>query len=884
MRKARTAFLLSIVVPLAGALPVITPPSAVARAVTPEVRSYALRGVEPSDGARSLRRSLTVARQARAAVPMADQGQEAGEPEVLASRTGVEPFKLLGVTWRGGSAAEKRKLTVLVRTHSDDGWTAWQALDTAPPASPTEADTARGGTEPLWTGESDGYEVRVDVRRGSLPRGLRVDLIEPGTSAADETPGGRAPMQSASAASSQPVIYSRAQWGADERLRREAPSYNATIKAGFVHHTAGSNNYTADEVPQILRAIYAYHVKGNGWSDIGYNFLVDKFGRIWEGRAGGIDRAVLGAHTGGFNVDSFAVSAIGNYDKTAVPAVTIDSISRVLAWKLGSYFRDPNATTTLTSQGGGTSRYAAGTRVRVDVVAGHRDVGKTTCPGANIYSQMSTIRQQTTSYLGTTMYDPSLSAGAVTYGTGSSVTATARVNSDQAWQLVVRAACREQVVRTLSGTATPLAPLSAWWDLRDESGAEVRPGAYVLSLVSSDANGSSNTWSTSVTVNPAATSPPSGAVAPSYGRTGFVPVDPIRLYDTRADGNMPLGPKQRISLRVPGVGKVPNDGVAAVALNISTACSSSTTRVFAWPTGMDRPKTAALNSPAGTAASAMAVSALGGNGEVMLKNWRGTTELAVHVVGYYPTEGGSVFRQSRPIRLYDSRQDPAGPLAAGAERTITVPTLAGVPATSMTGVLLNVTARKMQGPGHLTVQSVDSGREAATVAYSPGRPVKNRAVAKLDGGAFKVSASDATADVVVDLVGWWAPAELVRGRLYQPKAAARVLDTRKGIGADRERVGPNDVIRVRVAGRNRPVPGSARAVVMNLTAVDATQSTYVTAWPQGRRRPAFPDLSVPALRTTSNLVVVKVGKKNQIKLTNGRGWTHLVGEIVGYYP
>jgi hypothetical protein len=138
--------------------------------------------------------------------------------------------------------------------------------------------------------------------------------------------------------------------------------------------------------------------------------------------------------------------------------------------------------------------------------------------------------------------------------------------------------------------------------------------------------------------------------------------------------------------------------------------------------------------------------------------------------------------------------------------------------------------------------------------------------------------------VVVDLVGWWAPAELVRGRLYQPKAAARVLDTRKGIGADRERVGPNDVIRVRVAGRNRPVPGSARAVVLNLTSVGATRSTYVTAWPQGRKRPAFPDLSVPAWRTTSNLVVVKVGKKNKVKITNGRGWTHLVGEIVGYYP
>ena len=131
-------------------------------------------------------------------------------------------------------------------------------------------------------------------------------------------------MQSAQAAVAQPQIFTRAQWGADESIRGTAPKYNSTIKAGFVHHTAGVNGYSEAEVPKILRGIYAYHVKGNGWSDIGYNFLVDRFGRLWEGRYGGMTRAVVGAHTGGFNVDSFAVSALGNYDKVAAPAVTRD--------------------------------------------------------------------------------------------------------------------------------------------------------------------------------------------------------------------------------------------------------------------------------------------------------------------------------------------------------------------------------------------------------------------------------------------------------------------------------------------------------------------------------------------------------------------------------
>jgi len=254
------------------------------------------------------------------------------------------------------------------------------------------------------------------------------------------------------------------------------------------------------------------------------------------------------------------------------------------------------------------------------------------------------------------------------------------------------------------------------------------------------------------------------------------------------------------------------------------------------------------------------------------------------VVGYYPVVGGQVFRPTTTLRLYDSRRDPAGPLTAGGQRTVTMPTLAGIPATSMTGALLNVTAQASKGSGALTVQSFESERESATVRYAPGRPVKNRAVAKLENGTFKISARDASTHVVVDVVGWWAPAEVTRGRLFQPKAATRVLDTSRGIGIARGSVAAGKVIKVQVAGKGKPVPGSARAVVMNLTALGATRSTFVTAWPNGRKRPAFPDLSVPARRTTANLVVVRIGAKNRVRITNGSGSTHLVGDVVGYYP
>ena len=117
-----------------------------------------------------------------------------------------------------------------------------------------------------------------------------------------------------SAFTPKPVIYSRAQWGADEKLRDNGSLHYFEVHAGFVHHTVNANDYSRKQVPALMRSIYAYHTQSKGWSDIGYNFLVDRFGRIWEGRFGGVDRPVVGAHTLGYNDYAFAMSAIGNYD------------------------------------------------------------------------------------------------------------------------------------------------------------------------------------------------------------------------------------------------------------------------------------------------------------------------------------------------------------------------------------------------------------------------------------------------------------------------------------------------------------------------------------------------------------------------------------------
>jgi hypothetical protein len=176
-----------------------------------------------------------------------------------------------------------------------------------------------------------------------------------------------------------------------------APEYASTVQMAFVHHTVNSNSYGPGDVPGILRAIQAYHMDSNGWNDIGYNFLVDRFGGIWEGRGGGIDRPVVGAHTLGFNTNSTGVAIIGDFTSTPAPNVSIDSAARLLAWKLGLTGADPSGTTVMTSGDSG-SRWPAGTQVRLNDISGHRDANYTDCPGDGLYGQLPGLRNLTSAY------------------------------------------------------------------------------------------------------------------------------------------------------------------------------------------------------------------------------------------------------------------------------------------------------------------------------------------------------------------------------------------------------------------------------------------------------------------------------------------------------
>ncbi|MER5751224.1 peptidoglycan recognition protein [Streptomyces sp. NPDC002088] len=191
-----------------------------------------------------------------------------------------------------------------------------------------------------------------------------------------------------------PRIVPRAAWmDTTAPHSQPPPRYDDKVLAVFVHHTDSPNGYACADSPRIIRHLYEGQTGARQWDDIGYNFLVDRCGTIYEGRAGGVDRAVTGAHTQGFNHRSAGIAAIGTFTAGAtVPKVMTDAIAALAAWKLGLADIDPRASVHLISSNS-LSRYAAGRTATLPALAGHNDGYPTNCPGAALSARLPDIRQ-----------------------------------------------------------------------------------------------------------------------------------------------------------------------------------------------------------------------------------------------------------------------------------------------------------------------------------------------------------------------------------------------------------------------------------------------------------------------------------------------------------
>ncbi|MGZ8744609.1 MAG: FG-GAP-like repeat-containing protein [Nocardioides sp.] len=376
--------------------------------VDPIVREYSLTAGSVATGVKSAAPTLQ-SRSKPGALP--------GSTELLSRPQPVTGYAAVGVTWQHGVQVPEDAISFEVRTLEDGAWSDWLAMtyhdDHGPDPDSDEARHARPGTDELLVGEVDQVQVRARSTDGAVPADMKLAVIDPGRAArtAVEAPaidtnamdGGEvAPPADAPATDTgtdtgtdadgaidlraatytpKPVIYSRAQWGADESMRDKSSLHYFEVHAGFVHHTVNANDYTRAEVPGILRSIYAYHTQSKGWSDVGYNYLVDRFGRIWEGRYGGVDRAVVGAHTLGYNDYAFAMSAIGNFDIKQPSAAMVQAYGALFAWKLSLH--GVNASSARQRVGG----------TDFQAINGHRDAGQTACPGRYLYAEIPEIRR-----------------------------------------------------------------------------------------------------------------------------------------------------------------------------------------------------------------------------------------------------------------------------------------------------------------------------------------------------------------------------------------------------------------------------------------------------------------------------------------------------------
>lgn len=312
-------------------------------------------------------------------------------------RTGTETFSLLGLAWRDSPHTFEGTAQIRTRNAETGTWTEWQDLefDVRPPESAEGREAGeRGASEPLWVGPSDGVEARIRMNGPDIPTpdGLRLVMIAPGTTGQKGTrPASGAP-RGDGPGGVVPAIVSRADWGADESIVVDPPTYLGKVDAVFVHHTAGTNDYTCTESSAIIRGILTYHVQTNGWNDVGYNFFVDKCGTVFEGRAGGIDQPVLGAHTYGFNSYTSGISVLGNYEAGAMPTPAVEqAVADVAAWKLGQHAIAPEGQVTLTAAGD-TGVWNKGDKATLHRISGHRDGYNTLCPGATLYAALPTIR------------------------------------------------------------------------------------------------------------------------------------------------------------------------------------------------------------------------------------------------------------------------------------------------------------------------------------------------------------------------------------------------------------------------------------------------------------------------------------------------------------
>ncbi|MEW1955072.1 N-acetylmuramoyl-L-alanine amidase [Terrabacter sp. NPDC080008] len=715
------------------------------------------------------------------------------------TRLGV-PFDVAGVSFSGTAP---NGLAVEVRTRDTHGWSAWRPVDIdsqdGPDPGSVEARRQKAGSAAVTAAGSDGIDVRVTSKAGAVPRDLTLTVVDGGsdpsdatltptpvatatpsagpartaaastgtvqTAALDTTAATTTPAVQAVAAStssvSPPAIVTRAQWGADERLMPCQPDRLAGFKAAVVHHTVDTNSYTAAQAPALMRAIFAFHTQSRGWCDIGYNFLVDRYGRIYEGRKGSISGFTQGAQSGGFNHSTFGVSVIGDFTSVKFPSAVQSSVARVIAWEADRSPFDPASTVRL--QSGGSTRYASGVWVTKPRVMGHRDLSLTSCPGDSAYPQVAAIRSSAASQWRAGQY----------VGVAGKYTPVAA----------------RRFIDTRSGVGAPRGLLAPW------GAVTIRPAGLPADVTAVTVNLTTTAASanTSIAAYPAGQAPRSSSVlSTSPGRTTATAVTVgigaggaitlrnagggvhliadlagyyskgssaglsgsfRRVLDTRSGLGAPVQqvtPSRPLTLTIGGLPA----GTRAVNLNLTATRAQGDGFLTAYAGGAARPGTSNLNYAAGGTVANLATVPVGPGGTVTI-HASAATDVVADLAGFFVTGGGSRFTPVSPRRVLDTRYGWASAYAPlVASRPLDV-TLAGVPS-SATGVAFALTGTNATQPAAVTAYPTGFPRPNTSYLNPvPRQVVSGLVVSGIKSSSVALASTGGSVDLIADLLGYY---------------------------------------------------------------------------------------------------------------------------------
>jgi hypothetical protein len=321
----------------------------------------------------------------------------------------------------------------------------------------------------------------------------------------------------------------------------------------------------------------------------------------------------------------------------------------------------------------------------------------------------------------------------------------------------------------------------------------------------------------------------------------------------------------------------------AVALNVTSVNATESTYFSAFPSGLAVPDSSSLNPQPGRAIPNVVLVGIGAGGAVSIFNKFGHADCIVDVLGYFhPTDGGGL-EPLVPDRLLDTRVGigaPAGRVGAGRVVELQVSGRGGVPDSGVDAVVLNLTSVMPSSAGFLTSWPTGQPQPyVSNVNYESGNVIPNLVLCKLGaGGKVSIYVSDGDVDLIADVVGCFTPSG-VRHRAVSP---TRLLDTRTGLGAPLGPLGVGGEVVLQVGGHGG-VPAAARAVVINVTATNATSGTFITSYPNGSERPNASSLNVRAGRTTANLVLAKLGPDGAVRLYNESGSVDVLADVTGYF-